>query len=396
MERLAAADLVAIAVPMHTALRLGISVGREVKRRRPAATLCYYGLYAPLHAAHLRRAGADVILGGETEEALVAVAAALKEGRPPPEIPPTLKRLAFLPPERGPLPPLEAYARLLVGDERRLAGYLEATRGCRHLCRHCPIPSVYAGRFFAVPVDVVLEDARRQVAAGARHLTLGDPDFLNAPKHAMAVARGLHAAHPEVTFDVTIKVEHIVAHPELFPELAALGCAFVVSAYEALSDSILAILDKGHTVAEAHRALAIVRAAGLSLRPTFVPFTPWTTLDDYRALVRFIDEHQLHDEVDPIQLSLRLLVPPGSLLLDRPELRPHLGELDEERLTWSWRHPDPAMDALQLEIAALVEEAIQAPPRAAFARIAERVGVPARRASDRRAPPPRLSEPWFC
>jgi radical SAM superfamily enzyme YgiQ (UPF0313 family) len=322
----------------------------------------------------------------------------VRDGRALPEIPPTLKRLAFLPPERDDLPPLAKYAHLVVGGDKRLAGYVEATRGCRHMCRHCPIPSVYEGRFFAVPVDVVLEDVARQVAAGARHVTFGDPDFFNAPKHAMAVAEGLHRAHPGVTFDVTVKVEHIVRHAGLFAELAALGCVFVVSAFESLSDRVLAILDKGHTAADGERALAIVREAGLSLRPTFVAFTPWTTLDDSLALVRFIDERELHDEVDPIQLALRLLIPPGSLLLGRPELAPHLGALDEAGLTWDWRHPDPEMDRLQVEVAALVEKAAERAddPRSTFAAVGARLGFTPRPRTSRRTPPPRLSEPWFC
>jgi hypothetical protein len=257
---------------------------------------------------------------------------------------------------------------------------------------------VYGGRFFAVPVEVVLEDVRRQVATGARHITFGDPDFLNGPRHALAVARGLHQAHPDVSFDVTVKVEHILRHPDLWPELADLGCVFVVSAFESLSDRVLEILAKGHTAEEARRALALVRQAGLSLRPTFVPFTPWTTLDDYRDLVRFVDGNDLHDEVDPIQLALRLLVPPGSLLLETPALAPHLGALDEERLTYRWTHPVPAMDQLQLEIAALVETAAEAEEPAAltFARIAERVGLRPHPPRAGKAPPPRLSEPWFC
>ena len=123
-------------------------------------------------------------------------------------------------------------------------GYLEASRGCNHLCRHCPIPPVYGGRFFVVPQDVVLADARRRVDAGAAHLTLGDPDFLNGPRHAVAVARALHAAFPDVSFDFTAKVEHLLKHRALLPELRALGCAFVVSAAESLSDTVLAHLER--------------------------------------------------------------------------------------------------------------------------------------------------------
>ncbi|MEO6775859.1 MAG: CUAEP/CCAEP-tail radical SAM protein [Kofleriaceae bacterium] len=413
--RLAGAKLVAISVPMHTALRLGVRVAERVKQLGPAIHVVCFGVYAPLHAPYLARHGVDSVLGAECEDALVALVEALAAGRALPE-PHKLRRLSFPVPARDALPPAARYTRLLIAGpdqvagqppEQRLTGNVEATRGCKHMCRHCPLPAVYAGRFFAVPVDIVIADALAQIAAGARHLTFGDPDFLNAPTHALAVARRLAAAAPGVTWDATIKVEHVLASRAVFPELARLGCVFVVSAFESRSDRVLDILAKGHHAADEHEALAIVRAAGISLRPTFVAFTPWTTRADYLALCRFIVDEQLEAEVDPIQLALRLLVPPGSLLLGHAELTPHLGPLDEAALTYRWTHPDAAMDALQLEIARLVEDATAAnePADETFLRIlaqAERVagdagvGFVPRPAGSRRQPPPRLAEPWFC
>lgn len=407
--KLARARLVAISVPMHTALRLGVRVATRVRRLNPQVHICFYGLYAPLNAGYLLSSGADTVRGGEYEVALVQLAQAVAEGRSPPVALTDLKRLGFIVPERDALPPLSRYARLVTSEQEQLAGYVEATRGCRHLCRHCPIPPVYGGRFFAVPTDVVLADARQQIAAGARHITFGDPDFFNAPKHALAIAGALHAQHPEVSFDATIKVEHILKHRDLLPELARLRCLFIVSAVESLSDKVLEILDKRHTRQDAALALAIVRAAGISLRPTFVPFTPWTTLDEYLDLCRFISEYDLEDEVDPIQLALRLLIPPGSLLLDREELRPFLGPLDEAALTYRWTHPDARVDRLYADVCALVERASSKgeDPGTTFREIqdlastasgadakAARAGV--KIAAGRRRLAPRLSESWFC
>lgn len=387
-EAVRAASFVAVAVPMHTALRLGAEVGARVKALHPRAHLCYYGLYAPLNRDYLVAHGADSIVGGEYEAALVELA----RGGATPDV--ALDRLRFVAPARASLPALERYARLETADGARLAGYVEASRGCLHHCRHCPIPPVYHGRFFVVPVEVVVADVSAQVAAGARHVTLGDPDFLNGPKHALAVARAIHAAHPEVTFDVTVKVEHILKHRELFAELGALGCAFVVSAVESLSDRVLAILDKGHTRADVDAALAILDDAGVPLRPTFVAFTPWTTRDEYLALIDWIESRGMIDHVDPVQLALRLLVPPGSLLLDHPEMKPHLGALEPAKLTYAWTHPDPAMDRLQRDVFAAVEKgATFADVRALAAAPPPQPPAAGKRVRGR---PPRLSESWFC
>src|SRR5262249_21184093 len=157
---------------------------------------------------------------------------------------------------------------------------------------------------------------RAQVTAGARHITFGDPDFLNGPGHSLAIVRGLHAEFPEVTFDATIKVEHILERRAVFPELAALGCAFVVSAVESLSPPVLRRLRKGHTRADVVEALRILEGAGILMQPTFVAFTPWTTARDYLEVLDFVAAHGLVEQVAPVQYSIRLLVPPGSALLD--------------------------------------------------------------------------------
>ncbi len=417
--QVAQARLVAISVPMHTALRLGVEAARRVRDANPEAHICLYGLYAHLNAGFLLGRGkeetalADSVLAGEVEPTLVALAHALAQGQDPATVPgvttrtqdaaPVRVRPRYPVPARRPLPPLERYARLVVDGTHRLAGYTESTRGCLHTCRHCPVVPIYRGRFFAVPVETVLADIRQQVAAGAQHITFGDPDFLNGPGHARRVAQALHREFPQITFDFTTKVEHILAHPHLLQELRELGALFVVSAFESTSDAVLARLHKGHTRADLERALEVLAAADLAVQPTWLPFTPWTHLDDYLEMLAWIRAHGLVPNVPPVQLSIRLLVPPGSALLEDPENRRWFGPLDPVHFTHRWVHPDPRMDTLQQQVARIAETAVgQANPEAAFAQI-EAVAY---RTADRPPPPPlslqaspeppRLTEDWFC
>src|SRR5690349_5559948 len=273
-DAIRAARLVAISVPMHTALRLGAHVAERVRAVNPAAHICFYGLYASLNGGYLLREHADSVIGGEYEEALLGLARALDAGDAGEalDVPgvrtrahdaaPVLAKLPFARPARDTLAEPRRYAHLVRGGEMVPAGYTEATRGCLHTCRHCPITPVYGGRFFVVPRAVVLDDIRQQVRAGVRHITFGDPDFFNGPGHSLAIARALHAEFPDVTFDATIKVEHILERREHFRELAALGCAFVVSAVESLSEEVLRHLKKGHTRADVAEALAVLREIG--------------------------------------------------------------------------------------------------------------------------------------
>jgi hypothetical protein len=314
-----------------------------------------------------------------------------------------LEKLAFPVPSRAQLPSLKKYAQLEREGRRELAGYVEASRGCRHACRHCPIVPVYGGRFFVVPVEVVLADIGQQVAAGARHITFGDPDFLNGPGHALKIARALNARWPHLTFDFTTKVEHILEHRTLFPEFARLGATFVVSAVESVSDAVLERLGKGHTAADIDAALEVLEAAGIAMRPTLVAFTPWTTLDDYLAQIEFIHARGLHQHIPPVQLSIRLLLPPGSPLVHAPDASAWLGPLDAENFTYRWRHPDPRMDALYTQVARRVAETSGEPEAAAFTAIRALAFAAAGRPvpTDRRPPltrpaPPGLTEHWFC
>jgi len=406
--KVARARVIGIAVPMHTALRIGARAVERIRDLNPGCVVVFYGLYALLNRDYLLGRFADVVLGGEFEGALVALCERVEAGQAAAlDAAPSLDRLAFPLPSRAALPGLTRYVSLALGGRLTPAGYVEASRGCLHHCLHCPIPPVYGGRFFAVPRDVVLEDVRRLVAAGAGHITFGDPDFLNGPGHALKLVRALHAEFPAVTYDFTAKIEHIVRHRGMFPEFAATGCLFVVSAVESLSNVVLANLEKGHTQADVSVALDILRRVGITLRPSFVPFTPWETFADYLDLLDFIAREDLIDQVDPVQLTIRLLVPPGSLLLSRPAIQPYLGELDAARFTYRWTHPDPRMDALQREASALVEGAARSAedPAVTFQRVQSvaygRAGR-ARPPGAFRAPPPerpvpaRLTEPWFC
>jgi hypothetical protein len=302
-------------------------------------------------------------------------------------------------PARDLLQPLDRYARLEIGGEQRLVGSVLATHGCAHRCRHCPVPVVFDGRIRRVDEQSVLADVEQLVDAGARHISFGDPDFLNAPPHSLRIVTAVHERFPDVTFDCTVKVEHVLRHADLWPGFAAAGCVFVVSAFESVDDAVLTRLDKGHTAADASRAVTILRDAGIEVRPSWLPFTPWTTLDGVTALLDFVYGHDLVGSIDPVQYSVRLLLPEGSLLLDHPDLAAFVGPWDPERSTYTWASADPAVDLLQQRIAAIVsgsEVDGADDPVAVYARVRDAAGASPVDLSRVTTGRPRLSESWFC
>jgi radical SAM superfamily enzyme YgiQ (UPF0313 family) len=396
-EQIRAASLVAFYLPMHTATRLAAPLLQRVRAVNPEARLAAYGLYAPLNRAWLEQRGARV-LGPDAELELVrlvnaqlATANSQSSGQ----------SIQFVQPDRSTLLPLTRYAALQMPDgTRRVVGSTDATRGCKHLCRHCPVVPVYQGRFKAVPIDVVMQDIRAHVAARAEHITFGDPDFFNGPTHARRIVERLAAEFPQLTYDVTIKVEHLLAHADLLPLLKDTGCLFITSAVESIDDAVLIKLQKGHTRADFVRAVGLCRAAGVALAPTFVPFTPWTTVEGYVDLLDEIERLDLVEAVAPIQLAIRLLVTAESKLLELPDVRNLVAPFDPESLTWPWRHPDRRVDALQTAVMRVA--GLQIPRTKAFAAITD-IAYSVRgltrgqtRGQTPGQTPPYMTEAWYC
>ena len=407
-ESVRVADLVAFYVPMHTATRIAVQTMKHVRSLNTNAHICFYGLYATVNAEYLSGLGVQTLLGGEFERDLVRQLDSKSHVNFSGETRVSLERLAFVVPDRRDLPGLDSYAKLDLGDgNKRVVGYTEASRGCKHLCRHCPVVPVYKGAFRVVQRDIIMKDIGKQVEQGARHITFGDPDFFNGIRHALGLVQEMNVEYPDLTYDVTIKVEHLLKYTEDLAVLRDTGCAFVTSAVEAIDNRVLDIFDKGHTREDFVRVVECFKEKGLVLNPTFVTFTPWTTLDSYRDLLSFLMELDLVDHVSPVQLAIRLLIPSGSRLLELGEVREVLGFFDSSLLSWTWRNKDDRVDALHKNVLEIVRvgEETGLGRREVFTEVwkavhrAEGIGdekIPELPLRPSLAKVPFLTEPWYC
>ena len=406
-DAVAGAALVAIYLPMHTATRLAVSVIERVQKLNRDASLCCFGLYAPVNAALLRKLGVHSVIGGEFEQPLADLYRRVVDGRVGEFQTPLISfgKQQFRLPDRSSLPPLDRYAQLVWSDVHRgTVGYTEASRGCKHRCRHCPVVPVYDRRFRIVQRDVVLADVRQLVAQGADHVTFGDPDFFNGPGHAVALVKTLNKEFPSLTYDVTIKIEHLLTHAHHVRTLKETGCLFITTAVESVENDVLALLDKGHTRADFIEAASLCREVGLTLSPTFIPFTPWTTTRGYVDLLETLFALDLADSVAPIQLAIRLLVPRGSRLRELAEWHKHEETFDEAALSYRWTHADPEVERLFRTVRDIVAEGEASGQirRYIFARIWEQahaslgLETPSLAFSRMDAPPPYMSEAWYC
>jgi radical SAM superfamily enzyme YgiQ (UPF0313 family) len=412
-DTLKEANLIAFYIPMHIATQLAIPILKKSRQINPNAHICFYGLYASINESFLRNQGANSIIGGEFEDELVALCKKLKtngqysykgESTGPVILP---KKQVFKVPDRRDLPSLTQYARLLINDTTsKTTGYVETTRGCKHKCRHCPIVPVYNGKFRIVQKNIVMADIIQQIEAGAEHITFGDPDFFNGPGHTLPIINSLHEKLPWITYDVTIKIEHLLKHRRFLPILKKSGCAFVTSAVESIDNRVLKLFDKGHTKDDFLRVVKIFHELELNLNPTFVTFTPWSTLENYRELLRLLLELGLAENVAPIQLAIRLLIPNGSKLLELQEVRNVIGKFNEEKLSYEWHNPDPKVEKLYHDIFDLVKATKSSDLtrmqifRAVWDclnRITDNKEIfPEHSAITPRSTIPYLNEPWYC
>jgi hypothetical protein len=189
---------------------------------------------------------------------------------------------------------------------------------------------------------------------------LAIPDFFNAPTHSLRIVSALHAEFPDLTYDVTIKVEHLRQHADLLPTLATTGCALVTTAVESIDDCVLERLDKRHSSSDLPHILELLRSAGLTVNPTFVAFTPWTSLEGYADLLQAVLRLRLVDHVAPVQYTIRLLIPAGSRLLALADVKALVREFDPRALAYPWFNPDPQVDRLHEDVVTLVQHGQQA------------------------------------
>ncbi len=141
------------------------------------------------------------------------------------------------------------------------------------------------------------------------------------------------------------------------------------------------------------------------MRPSLMPFTPWTTLQDLQDIFVLVEKHQLYDHIDPVQYSIRLLIPPNSSLLKHPKLQPYLDNFDSDLWIYRWRSADATLDELQARISKLVEQATHdhEDSFATYLKIRQLVFDSSQTAGLRDVPQyrrkqsaPRLTEDWFC
>lgn len=360
-EKFAEPDMVAISIPLFDALFAGIEIANRVRAINPKAHITFFGQYATINAYRLAGKYGNSCVTGEWEVPLVALARHLsgdeqlmlpglvtgemvEKGE---QIHPYMAREKFHLPTRDMLPPLYKYPQVqvdkLVGS-KQIVGTTEIARGCHHKCLYCSVFAAYDGKVFLVDEDLVVEDVRNLVNGGMTHLTFIDADFFNAKHHGIKVLRRLHEEFPNLTYDFTTRVDHILENKETLTEMAGLNVSFITSALEFPTQEVLDAVAKHTSLEDIEEAVAFLLSTGIKLNPTFIMFNPWIQLEDMVAFREFVEKNGLDEIIDPIQYETRLHLYKGSPLLNTPSVQAL--ELTDNEFHVDWKHPDPRVDEL--------------------------------------------------
>lgn len=373
LERFSDADLVFICVPLFDSLTAGTQLAKQLKEAKPSQKICFFGQYATINAKSLASKYGDYAIAGEWEKPIVSLAKHLSgeqgqdlrgvidrtRGLSSEIVVPQLIRDGFRLPRRDLAPPLHKYPQpqleKLLG-EKKVVGGVEGSRGCHHKCSYCSVYAAYDGKVLLVSDDLVERDVTNLVAQGMTHLTFTDADFFNAKKHGLKIIRTLHSQFPDLTYDFTTRVDHILENKDAIKEMGQLGLAFITTALEFPKQEVLDQVFKEMNVPMIEEALAFLKEAGVKVNPTFITFNPWVSLEDMAELHDFIARNELENIVDPIQFETRLHLYKGLPLFNNDTVKEL--QLEEHEFHFDWQHADSRLDKLFMDSVTPPEEGV--------------------------------------
>ena len=283
-----------------------------------------------------------------------------------------------------------------IGGEQRLVGSVLASHGCAHRCRHCPVPVVFDGRVRRVDEDAVLADIAQLVAAGARHITFGDPDFLNAPPHSRRHRARDARAVPR---------RHLRLHGQGRPRPPTRRPVARVRRRGVCVRGVRVRVGRRRGARTAStratppptrpRAVAILRDAGIEVRPSWMPFTPWTTRDDVIALLDFVARARPRRQRRSGAVQ-RAPAPPRGLAAARPPRSdPVRGPVGPRAVDVHLGAPG-SRDRRAAAVASPRSWTARNDPITVYGRVRVAAGAPPVDLTRVTTGRPRLSESWFC
>lgn len=174
--------------------------------------------------------------------------------------------------------------------------YLKIGEGCNWKCGYCAIPLI-RGPHVSVPMEQVLEEARRLAARGVRELMVIAQDTTYYGLDLYGRRRLAELLTELCCIDGIEWIRLHYAYPTAFPEdvIETMArepkiCKYLDIPFQHISDAQLQAMKRRHTKADAYRLVERLRTAipDIALRTTLLVGYPGETEEDFAELMQFV------------------------------------------------------------------------------------------------------------
>ena len=174
--------------------------------------------------------------------------------------------------------------------------YLKISEGCNWLCGYCAIPLI-RGKHESVPMEQVLEEARKLAARGVKEIMViaQDTTYYGIDLYGRRRLADLLTELCRIEGIEWIRLHY--AYPAAFPEdvIEVMAhepkiCKYLDIPFQHISDNMLSAMKRRHTKAEAMELIARLRERipDIALRTTLLVGYPGETAVDIAELEQFV------------------------------------------------------------------------------------------------------------
>ena len=174
--------------------------------------------------------------------------------------------------------------------------YLKISEGCNWLCGYCAIPLI-RGKHESVPMEQVLEEARKLAARGVKEIMViaQDTTYYGIDLYGRRRLADLLTELCRIEGIEWIRLHY--AYPAAFPEdvIEVMArepkiCKYLDIPFQHISDNMLSAMKRRHSKAEAMELIARLRERipDIALRTTLLVGYPGETAEDIAELEQFV------------------------------------------------------------------------------------------------------------
>lgn len=157
---------------------------------------------------------------------------------------------------------------------------MKTSFGCPYQCNFCFCRNITDGRYFARPMDEVLQEL---LSIREKEIYIVDDDFLLSPKRVAAFIEMLKAHKIRKRYLVYGRADFIIRYPELIREFRDVGLRTVIVGLESFSDRELQQYEKRTSRHINERAMEVLNRCGVDCYAAVITAPDWDAADFRKA-----------------------------------------------------------------------------------------------------------------